>query len=245
MRVSRAVEKLGLAKRFAPLSPDWPIAVIGDIHGSLDQFEQLLAILPSDLPVVCVGNYIDHGPNSAEVLHMLRAIPQILSLKGNHEDMLLGFLRNPLKQGRNWLKHGGMQTLFSFGLMDAADGLDVADHQLLDLRDAMTDAMGDEMINWLANLPASCLSGNVLISHAGANPAAPAEIQLQRHLMWGHRDFYRIPRKDGMWVVHGHKYIPEPKVAQNRIAINTAVHKTGRLTAVALRHDAYEFFATR
>ena len=74
---------------------------IGDIHGSLESLERLLDKINPDLTrdrLVFVGDYIDRGPQSREVVDYIIRLKnlappgQIICLKGNHEAMLLDFL---------------------------------------------------------------------------------------------------------------------------------------------------------
>ena len=66
-----------------------------------------------------VGDYVDRGEDSAGVLRTLfarRDDPKLICLTGNHEEMLLSFLDQPVEKGERWLRYGGMQTLASFGV---------------------------------------------------------------------------------------------------------------------------------
>src|SRR6056297_3334458 len=101
---------------FGQPAPLIPLAAIGDIHGCADLLERLLSQLEPDLQVICVGDYIDRGDHSADVLHILHANADIICLKGNHEEMLLNFLEQPETYGRRWFRNGGLQTMASFGI---------------------------------------------------------------------------------------------------------------------------------
>ena len=60
---------------------------IGDVHGHLGTFRALmhrLKLNPEDR-VVCLGDMIDRGPDSAGVIDFIRTHPQIICLKGNIE----------------------------------------------------------------------------------------------------------------------------------------------------------------
>ena len=69
--------------------------VIGDIHGCLRPLQRLLekiAPQPGD-EVVFIGDYIDRGPQSREVVEYLLGLPyRSVFLLGNHEKMLLDYL---------------------------------------------------------------------------------------------------------------------------------------------------------
>ena len=67
---------------------------------------------------IFLGDYVDRGPASREVLDMLIArsrADEVVLLKGNHEAMLLEFFDNPSLLG-HWRQFGGLQTLISYGL---------------------------------------------------------------------------------------------------------------------------------
>lgn len=72
------------------------ILTIGDIHGCAHHLQRLLDVIKpthEDL-IVTMGDYIDRGPDSKDVIDTLLALNQdqkinIVSLRGNHDAMLL------------------------------------------------------------------------------------------------------------------------------------------------------------
>lgn len=104
------------------------IWVVGDIHGMLDPLVSLLNTIrcveysrSRRTTIVFLGDYIDHGPCSKEVIDALllfRAEFDCVFLAGNHEDMLLQFLQpEPGMEayGAAWLQgNGGQATICSF-----------------------------------------------------------------------------------------------------------------------------------
>jgi len=227
---------------FAPPAPESPLAVIGDVHGCLAQLRALNDQLDPAVPRIAVGDYVDRGEDSAGVLRWLHERPEITCLAGNHEAMMLGFLDAPLDKGPRWLKFGGLQTLASFGITGLTETAD--QDALLRARDALERAMGPDLLNWLRALPLHHQSGTVAVVHAGADPALPLAMQSDRVLMWGHPDFDRTDRRDGIWVVHGHTITPEPTAERGRIAVDTGAYATGRLTAVTLTPEGGIHFST-
>ncbi|WP_338549482.1 metallophosphoesterase [Roseovarius phycicola] len=222
----------------APPAPDTPFVAIGDIHGRADLLTRLLPRLP-DLPIICVGDYVDRGDHSADVLRLLLDRPEIICLSGNHEDMLLRFIDTPEREGGRWLLHGGMQTVASFGLGGISPS--ARGEELVKLRDALVEAMGQEMLTWLRDLPTLWQSGNVAVLHAGADPSKPLNTQKPQTLQWGHAGFLKTPRTDGMWVVHGHTVVEAPNAEDGRIAIDTGAYATGRLTAAIVEPGQVRF----
>ncbi len=97
----------------APPVPEGVVSVVGDVHGCARQLRDLLKRLPGQ--IVLVGDLVDRGEESKAVLDMVMARTDVISLMGNHEEMLLAFLNNPEGAGAAWLRHGGLQTLASYG----------------------------------------------------------------------------------------------------------------------------------
>jgi serine/threonine protein phosphatase 1 len=231
-----------------PIAPDQPFLAIGDIHGRADLLERLEQIILNEapgLPAVFVGDYIDRGENSARVIELLMSSSQtgdqpVFCLKGNHEEMCLRFLDEPLTYGERWLKYGGLQTLASYGVRPA--GSDPT--ALKRARDDLALAMGDAAIDWLRSRPTMWRSGNVCVTHAGADPSRPLESQSERALLWGHKDFAEKPRADGQWVVYGHVITDRPSATRGRIAVDTGAYATGRLTAALISQESVRFLTT-
>lgn len=223
----------------AELAPDTPFYAIGDVHGRMDLLEKLLAKIDAeegarDVPLVFVGDYIDRGEQSADVLRHVHALiqdanRQVICLSGNHEDMLLKFLEDPVERGARWLRYGGLQTLFSFDVGAISDKSSAG--AVEQVRDALAKAIGPELLSWLEAMPTSWRSGNVAVVHAAADPAEPIALQNSRVLKWGHPDFLETPRSDGVWVVHGHTIVDEANATDGRIATDTGAFATGKLTA--------------
>lgn len=238
--------------------PERPTYLIGDVHGRCDLLELILGLVDAhvggsgsnDPFLVFVGDYVDHGPESAETLARLRELTRdyprnVICLMGNHERMLLDFLDDPVTRGPRWLRAGGAATLHSFHVDPAPlqDG-----GQPEDFRAAAIDlgrAMPEGLREWLSARPLSWRSGNVWAVHAGADPAHAMEAQAARVLLWGHPDFEAVPRADETWVVHGHVEMERPVYEEGRIALDTGAWRTGRLTACALRPDGrHDFLQT-
>jgi len=90
---------------FAPLRPDAPFWAVGDVHGCSGLLDQILGQMDDD-PVVFVGDLVDRGPDSREVLEKVFDLcssdtQKYKTLKGNHEELLLGFLNDPEGMGRS------------------------------------------------------------------------------------------------------------------------------------------------
>ncbi len=233
-----------------PLAPGSAFLVIGDVHGCDDLLAQLLERIRSEtpgMPIVLVGDYVDRGPDSAGVLTRVRGLTvddpeNVIALKGNHEAMMLDFIDFPAKSGRDWMVNGGDRTLESFGI--PAPGNAPSDDALIAARDALMARVDPALIAWLRALPLSWQSGNVMVTHAGGNPSQPIEPRRGHGLLWGHPDFLRQPRQDGLWMVHGHFIVPQPGVGDGRISVDTGAYRTGRLTAAIITAEEVRFIST-
>lgn len=169
---------------------------IGDIHGRLDLLERAEAAIARHAAgrlcqVVCLGDYVDRGPRSREVVETLmvrRARAGWICLKGNHEDMMVEAASSG--DVARWVGdgNGGEATLASYG------GL---------------AAVPDAHLAWLANLPLlhhqPGAGGGRLFVHAGVRPGVPLAEQDAHTLMWI-RDLFLAAPAEALpcHVVHGH-----------------------------------------
>ena len=226
-----------IAVDMPPIAVDHPFVAIGDIHGCDDLLERLLSKLAVEAPdaeLVFVGDYIDRGEQNAEALRRLMQLEDATVLLGNHERMCLDFIDHPEEKGSRWLRYGGLQTLASFGVSGSPK-------DSVGLRDGLVAAMGEEMINWLRDLPLSYSNGNIHVVHAGADPEKPIEAQSEKALIWGHRRFGKQPRRDKFWVVHGHTIVDMPQVSRGVVSIDTGAYATGRLSAAIFAGNDVQF----
>lgn len=234
-----------------PAMPDAPFVAIGDVHGCYEKLRTLItnldAVTEGEETAVFVGDYVDRGPQSKEVLSWLFEMSQtypekVVCLMGNHERMLLDFLDDPVDRAARWFRNGGFDTLDSFGVMmrERTTDPDVA----LETAHALEAAMPDGMQDWLRSLPLRWSSGNVHCVHAALAPQRAPDDQPDEALLWGHRDFMNTPRDDGQVVVHGHTIVSRAGVTGSRISIDTGCYRTGRLSAVRVARGACEFVTT-
>ena len=197
------------------------IAVVGDIHGCLEELEEMmeqniLPILDTLEQVVFVGDYIDRGPDSKGVFAYVQKIPKVKMLKGNHEDMMA----TELVDGRQayWGMNGGGATKMSYD-MDF---------------DKMFD---DAMV--MKSLPLMFRFGRVVVSHAGLNPYFSVEEQDSNTLIWG-RDYVGHDREyeGGVFSVFGHTPVENILLRRNQMGIDTGCVFGNKLSAVVLDEDA-------
>lgn len=229
----------------AQVAPEGRVFVVGDVHGEAAALEALLTAIGSEDPeatIVFVGDYVDRGEGSADVLRRVMALnsedpARRICLRGNHEQMMLDFLEAPERTGDRWLRYGGLQTLASFDVSRPSGAT------LEALRDSLRDAMGPELVDWMQALPLRWQSGNVAVVHAAADPSVPIDRQSPQTLMWGHPNFMKATRSDGLWVVHGHTIVDAATAVDGRISVDTGAYATGRLTAACIEPGEVRFLS--
>ncbi len=216
--------------------------VVGDVHGRLDLLDQLLAMIEVDLAerparratLIFVGDLIDRGPHSAQVVERLRTYRHpglaAIFLLGNHEEVLLRVVAGESSLITNWRKFGGRECMASYGA-------DAGEFGRLDERDALKqarDLVPQAHVDFLMSFADTCRFGDYMIVHAGIRPGIEFERQSQEDLRWIRGPFLDHQGDHGFVVVHGHTIVPEVVETENRIAIDTGAYRTGRLTALVI-----------
>ncbi|AFY66077.1 metallophosphoesterase family protein [Geitlerinema sp. PCC 7407] len=201
---------------------------IGDVHGHYDGLMTLLAaIAPGDQDrVYFLGDLIDRGPKSAQVVEFVKESPYTCIL-GNHEQLLLDSFPNSqpaMSPLQAWLYSGGYATVASYG----DDGIPI-DH-----------------LDWMRSLPTHLDLGDVWLAHAGVHPKFPIEEQTPHDYCWIRDEFHSIPQPyfDNKLIIVGHTItFTLPGVSPGEIAqgngwldIDTGAYhpKSGWLTGLDL-----------
>jgi serine/threonine protein phosphatase 1 len=206
---------------------------IGDIHGYADEVSTLLDYLVDSKgcssvdQVIFMGDYIDRGSGSSQVIQRMlevqREWPKTVFLKGNHEQMLLGFLGLGGSNGEFYIRNGGATFFKSYGI----DGLD----SLTALRERIPDAH----LAFLQQLELGVSLGDFIFVHAGLSLELPLEQQREEDLLWIREEFVRYPHNFGKTVVFGHTAFNQIFLdLPYRIGIDTGVAYGNKLSAVEL-----------
>ena len=216
--------------------------VVGDIHGRLDLLEELLEAIAKDLHrrparkvlLVFVGDLIDRGPASAQVVERLRTYHQRhvrpVFLLGNHEEVLLRILRGDAALIKDWCRFGGTECLASYGVDTRAFAKLEPEEQL----EAVRAAIPRPHVEFIESFIDTCRFGDYLFVHAGIRPGVDLDQQLQSDLRWIREPFLLSDSDHGFVVVHGHTITEEVEEHHNRIALDTGAYRTGVLTALAI-----------
>jgi serine/threonine protein phosphatase 1 len=228
------------------------IYAFGDVHGRFDLLRDLYDMVRADLVArpparsaeVFLGDYVDRGPQAKEVLEWLQsgdsACDERVCLKGNHEEILLGYLDDPAVM-LDWRELGGLETLHSFGV---APRFTVATKAIHDSHAEFLEAFGSRNRTFLERLRPSFFSGGYFFAHAGARPSVALDRQYERDLLWIREPFLSSDHDFGKTVVHGHTPVETPDVRWNRINIDTGAFATGRLTCLVLEGTDRRFLQT-
>ena len=224
---------------------------VGDIHGRADLLDAMITRIGENAGettprVVFLGDYVDRGDQSRQVLERLAALPEetgweIRFLRGNHEVMLGEFLADPKAAAPRWFRNGGLETLLSYEVGGVSPGS--TGDAVVEVRDRLAEKLNPLAV-WLDELLPSYHAGSIFFAHAGADPTRPVEYQSERTLYWGMPTSLETPRTDGIWVVHGHYISDEPQLLPSRIAIDTGAYYSGRLTAARLAPGSVRFLNT-
>jgi serine/threonine protein phosphatase 1 len=226
--------------RPASTAPDTRIYAIGDVHGRLDLFREVIRSIENDdaareparTIIVLLGDLIDRGPQSAGVIASARVLSQrreVRLIMGNHEEMFLDSFADPGIL-RAFMRYGGRVTLESYGV--AAQDLAVANpEQLLQL---MTEAVPREDRAFLSSFEQMVRLGDYVFVHAGVRPDLPLDRQTIEDCRWIREPFLSHAGDFGGMIVHGHTITDAPEFMSNRIGIDTGAYQSGRLTAIGL-----------
>jgi serine/threonine protein phosphatase 1 len=228
------------------LPPGQRVYAVGDVHGCLDRLVAMHELIADDLAsrpideaiLIHLGDLVDRGPESAQVVEWLVAGPPVpaqhfVNLMGNHEEMMLSAVA-ALDAGSTelWMRNGGAESLHSWGVPHTEQQNEWAPHipipHLLFLRD----------------LALNCRIGGYLFVHAGIRPGVPLRRQTRQDLLWIREPFLSSTQDHGVVVVHGHTPKRDPAVKPNRIGIDTGAVIGGALTCVVLESDRLGFLHT-
>ena len=207
-----------------------PIYAIGDIHGQLEELDRVLDLIEADggrdAPIVFLGDYVDRGPQSKEVVQ--RLIDGVAEgrnwhcIKGNHDRYLTRFLRDMTvydpntRSGLFWLNSrlGGDKTLCSYGVI-AEDGA-----PLEPIHTEARAAVPQSHLDFLQGLPLVHETEKLLFVHAGIRPGVALAAQREDDLVWIRDGFLDHDAPFEKLVVHGHTALEFPQHAGSRVNLD-------------------------
>jgi serine/threonine protein phosphatase 1 len=164
---------------------------IGDIHGCINELQLLVesaARIGKKDKVVFLGDYIDRGLNSREVVDYITGMRDsgidIVTLRGNHEEMLLETYENE-ERWYNWFLNGGSFTINSFGIKSVKN-------------------LPLHYLEFFHGLGYYFQLENFIFVHAGLNDDLEDPFEDKSEMIWTRRETYKNPVLDNFIIIHGH-----------------------------------------
>jgi len=199
------------------------IVAIGDVHGCARTLKAPIHLF--------VGDYIDRGPDSKEVVDFLLEVKndrKTVFLRGNHEVMLLEALE--LGTSRNWMFNGGKTTLQSYG------------------KDASVEDIPEGHLEFFKKTRLYYETDDYFFVHAGIPPTmsieqSKADATVHDYFFWGREHLNAFGPPWEKTVVFGHTPQPFPIQQRGMIGIDTGCVYSrpglGKLTAVLLPEEKF------
>lgn len=233
---------------------------VGDVHGDLAALERALAKLPElddEDTIVFMGDYIDRGPKSAQVVEFVRkTLPartkaKVVALRGNHEDGWLRVASGGWPEFVIPLANGCLATLRSYQDKEITEGEMPSRDDLLTMQ--LGEFIPDDVIDWMNALPYWYEDEHAIYVHAGLTEKNgkwihPKDTENPTQLLWV-RTMRFFEGYRGKRVVCGHtatenlppelsSFTPEDPldmwVGEDVIVIDTGCGKGGFLTILEL-----------
>jgi serine/threonine protein phosphatase 1 len=190
------------------------LAFIGDIHADSVRLSALLGKIGCRR-LVFLGDFVDRGPDSREVVEILLEITNRelnpVFLSGNHEIGLLAFLSGRLSfLEYAWM--GGLSTIRSY--------IGKANE---DVRSELVAAMPRQHYEFLSNCKPFFETDQFVASHAGINPACPERRELAEIVLGRHPSLFHNDLRLNKLVICGHylQTTQTPFVGNGIICLNT------------------------
>ncbi len=207
------------------------IFAVGDIHGCFDKLVSLMGIIDVDLKeetLVFIGDYIDRGPQSKEVVDYLIDLAEggnrVVFLKGNHELMLQNYLSGEDKL--SFLYNGGEATLSSYMKGAGRGEANLIPPRHLEFFDKLRIYFETDLYVFV---------------HGGLKPNVSLEHQDEWDMLWIRDEFIYSDFDFGKRVIFGHTPFRQPLILDNKIGIDTGAVYGNKLTCVEL--PAMKFFS--
>ena len=214
---------------------------IGDVHGYADTLLTLLDSLnlSSRDRVVLLGDLVDRGPRSCEVIRIARENPQIFSVLGNHEEMMLNSfdvdnIETMTAQQTNWFYVGGRATNQSY--------IDEFTNSQGDIDDFDLRMRVGKDLAWLDSLPHHIVLDDFRLVHAGYSPwDGDLDLQSTDTLMWIRGEFHNsiTPVDEKRTVVFGHSTVLGFGLKQTEIWKSETELKNSRPAAIGIDSCCY------
>ncbi|CAA6798828.1 MAG: Serine/threonine protein phosphatase [uncultured Sulfurovum sp.] len=230
--------------------------IIGDVHGEYPMLLALIKKLPKDAKLIFVGDLVNRGRQSREVVEFARTNAHAV-VKGNHEGYLLEHGKNILKAlettddtklNNLWNYIGGVQMLWSYKLLrrskDASFGI-IRNQEGI-------DALKSDLA-WIKSLPLYLELGEiknyhlpVVISHGSIGDYWDLK-ESHPNIFEMHVLSNRVPpsEQSPIFNIYGHEVVTNVVKGETFISLDTGCGKyhDGKLSAYCLEtQEIFEVF---
>lgn len=217
--------------------------VVSDIHGMYREFKGLLKNWDRNDTLVILGDMIDRGSYSLEVIQYIMYLQKefdVIVLRGNHDQMLLDLLDEPYEFYDIYMQNGGYKTLLSFKDGNKTPGF-FKSHPVIEV----IKRFYKEEIDFLKRTHFYYEYGKLLFTHAGFQSLYDSyKSSTENDFTWI-RDHYKKENKTGLINIFGHtptQFINRDKsndiwFGNNYIGMDGAAAYGGQLNGLLISED--------
>lgn len=179
------------------------IFVVGDVHGEISMLKKLLQFWnPLDQQLLFVGDLGDRGENPKECFLLVQDLCEqkgAICVKGNHEDILLNFLRSPEEYAANYYLNGGEKTIQTL-----LDGEELSKLSPVEIAKEIKYRYPD-LISFIKKMPLYYEWEQYLFVHAGVDLSKKDWKDTNtRDFLWIREPFHEAKNNTDKTIVFGH-----------------------------------------
>jgi len=138
---------------------------------------------------------------------------------------------------RHFLKHGGRETILSYGM----EKREYNRLELDELQQRMHALVPRKHRDFLAGFEEMIQAGDYAFVHAGIEPTRALDDQARKDLLWIRERFLGHSAPFEKIIVHGHTIFEDVDTRPNRIGVDTGAYRHGRLTALVLEGETRRY----
>ena len=241
--------------------------VMSDIHGMGDLFDEVMNYLEEDnepYQLIYLGDACDRGPDGYRIMKQLLRNPNVIYLKGNHEDLFVkaAYAFRRLCQDEHMTSN---QIYEAYGRdvsyimqMESDMWLHYANGGASTFESWIKDGCPQRIITRLQNLPVKYSYKNYDFCHAGCL-SYYFENDDEKEMIWSRRHF-PMPWIKGRTLIHGHtpvmhlfhggreyqaiedtppKYLQPVRYSVNKIDMDTGAFATNLIAIYCIESDNF------
>ncbi len=215
--------------------------IIGDVHGCFDEMKELIEKplgkeIDEKTAIIFIGDLFDKGEKIKEVWEFFKSKNNVFSIKGNHEEKLIRYLR-------------GNNINISGGLDKTIDQLNL---------DNINTSYAKELLNELESFPMIIKINNNYLVHAGIHPKKNILRQKKEHLLYirhfneKNQDFfddtqpYWFEEYEGENnIFFGHDFHKSIEIKKNVFSLDGYCVYGNELRACLIQKNKKEFFRVK